>query len=275
MKMLSCQAFGLLLLVPFLCAQDNAQQNITQQLRGLRNLPDDQRASVTRQLALDIRALPAGKAKVGLANSLANLSTEGDFGRDTLQEVASTLAQALRETPDQPEMVYSELAQLVRYEHVNASVEGPRMAAAMATLEAQDRDRRQAKFTLTDLHGKSWTLKELRGSVVLVNFWATWCPPCRKEMPDLDALYKRFQEKGLVILAISDEKEETVRKFLEAHAVSYPVLLDTSREVNKMFHVEGIPKTYIFDREGKLAAQAIDMRTKKQFLELLAQAGLE
>ncbi len=275
MKMLSCQAFGLLLLVPFLCAQDNAQQNITQQLRGLRNLPDDQRASVTRQLALDIRALPAGKAKVGLANSLANLSTEGDFGRDTLQEVASTLAQALRETPDQPEMVYSELAQLVRYEHVNASVEGPRMAAAMATLEAQDRDRRQAKFTLTDLHGKSWTLKELRGSVVLVNFWATWCPPCRKEMPDLDALYKRFQEKGLVILAISDEKEETVRKFLEAHAVSYPVLLDTSREVNKMFHVEGIPKTYIFDRDGKLAAQAIDMRTKKQFLELLAQAGLE
>lgn len=275
MKMLSCQAFGLLLLVPFLCAQDNAQQNITQQLRGLRNLPDDQRASVTRQLALDIRALPAGKAKVGLANSLANLSTEGDFGRDTLQEVASTLAQALRETPDQPDMVYSELAQLVRYEHVNASVEGPRMAAAMVALEAQDRDRRQAKFTLTDLHGKSWTLKELRGSVVLVNFWATWCPPCRKEMPDLDALYKRFQEKGLVILAISDEKEETVRKFLEAHAVSYPVLLDTSREVNKMFHVEGIPKTYIFDREGKLAAQAIDMRTKKQFLELLAQAGLE
>ena len=149
------------------------------------------------------------------------------------------------------------------------------MAAAIAKLEADDRARQTANFTLTDLSGKSWTLQDLHGSVVLVNFWATWCPPCRKEMPDLEALYQRFAAKGLVILAISDEEASTVRPFIADRQVTYPILLDPGRKVNELFRVEGIPKTFVYDREGKLAAQAIDMRTSRQFLEMLAHAGLE
>jgi peroxiredoxin len=256
------------------------EKPIVQTLRGLRSLSDAARARATKQLALDIRALPAGDHKVSLANVLANLSTEGDFGRDTLQEVATTLAAALaeRSAPEEsgePATPYLELAQLVRYEHVQASVDSPQFGKAMAELEADDQKREQADFTLSDLKGHAWNLKSLRGKVILVNFWATWCPPCRKEMPDLESLYKQFHKHGLVILAISDEDASKVEPFIAAQGISYAVLLDPGRKVNTLFHVMGIPKTFIYDRSGKLAAESIDMRTHPQFLAMLAQAGLQ
>ncbi len=218
--------------------------------------------------------------KLRLANGLASLSTEGDFGRDTLQEVATTLAAALHEQPvqakqGQPPSAYVELAQLVRYEHVQVSLDDPQFAAAMSKIEADNERRQQADFTLMELNGNTWTLKEQRGKVVLVNFWATWCPPCRKEMPDLEGLYKQFKDQGLVILAISDEVESKVRPFVAEQKVTYPILLDPGRKVNDIFQIEGIPKTFVYDRNGKLVAQSIDMRTRRQFLEMLAQAGLQ
>jgi peroxiredoxin len=262
-------------------AQEASKQEtaILDQLRHLRSLPDDVRTRTTKQLAFDIRQLPKTTNKVNLANALANYSTEGDFGHDTLQEVALTLADALREQPlptegEKPNGVYVELATLVRYEHVNASIDNPQFAAAIAQLEADDKSRRHPDFTLTDLQGKSWTLQSLHGKVVMVNFWATWCQPCRKEMPDLDALYQKFKSQGFVILGISDEEAGKVTQLLAERNVSYPILLDPGRKVNELFRIEGIPKSFVYDRDGKLIAQAIDMRTQRQFLELLAQAGL-
>jgi peroxiredoxin len=256
------------------------EKPILEQLQGLRKLPDDVRARTTKELALQIRQLPVTPNKLRLAGGLASLSTEGDFGHDTLQEVANTLAAALREQPQpgkngEPGFLYIELASLVRYEHVQAAMDTPQFAAAMAKLEANDAKRQQADFSLTDLDGKSWTLKDLRGKVVLLNFWATWCPPCRKEMPDLEALYLRFKDQGFVVLAISDEDAAKVTPFLAERNITYPVLLDRGRKVNEQFQIEGIPKNFVFDREGKLVAQSIDMRTQRQFLEMLAQAGLQ
>jgi peroxiredoxin len=255
------------------------EKPIAEQIHGLRQLSDDVRAGVTKQLALQIRQLPATPNKLRLATGLANLSTEGDFGHDTLQEVATTLADTLRQQPvpddhGQPVAAYLELAQLVRYEHVQASLDVPQFKAAMAKLEADDQRRQEADFTLTDLQGKTWSLRELKRKVVLVNFWATWCPPCRKEMPDLNTLYQRFKGQGFVILAISDEEADKVKPFIAERNISYPVMLDPGRKVNELFQVAGIPKSFVYDREGKLAAQSIDMRTQKQFLEMLGQAGL-
>lgn len=255
------------------------EKALADQISQLRSLPDDVRARTTRRLALEIRQLPVSMNKRNLASGLANFSTEGDFGRDTLQEVTTTLADALREQPipmkgDQPSFEYVELAQLARYEGMNVSVDDPQYSLAMAKLEADDVARREADFTLTDLQGTAWTLKSLRGKVVLVNFWATWCQPCRREMPDLDALYKRFKNQGFVILGISDEKAAKVNQLLADNHVTYPILLDPGRKVNEAFRIDGIPKTFVYDRNGKLVAQSIDMRTQKQFLNLLAQAGL-
>ncbi len=257
----------------------DAEKPIAEQIRHLRDVPDDKRAGVTRQLALDIRALPVTENKLRLAAGLANLSTEGDFGHDALQEVATTLASALHEQPGineiDGESPYLVLAQLIRYENVRVSLGAPQLTAALSKLEADEQARRNADFTLTDLHGKQWTLRQLRGSVVVVNFWATWCPPCRKEMPDLEALYERYKDRGLVVLAISDEDAEKVRTFLADRHVSYPVLLDPGRKVNDLFRVEGIPKSFVYDRDGKLVAQAMDMRTRGQFLAMLSRAGLQ
>jgi peroxiredoxin len=255
------------------------EKPIAEQIHGLRQLSDDVRAGVTKQLALQIRQLPATPKKLRLATGLANLSTEGDFGHDTLQEVATTLADTLRQQPvpddhGQPVAAYLELAQLVRYEHVQASLDVPQFKAAMAKLEGDDQRRQEADFTLADLQGKTWSLRELKGKVVLVNFWATWCPPCRKEMPDLNTLYQRFKDQGFVILAISDEDADKVKPFIAERNIGYPVMLDPGRKVNELFQVEGIPKSFVYDREGRLVAQSIDMRTQKQFLEMLGQAGL-
>jgi len=253
---------------------------ILQTLRGLRKLSDDVRIKTTKDAALKIRNLPVGEHKVILAMNLAGLSTEGDFGRDTLQEVTTTLALALQDTPapddhGKPAGEYFELAQLARYEHMRLPAEFPQVKRATEELEQYDNRRQDANFELKDLHGKSWILKNLSGKVVLVNFWATWCPPCRKEMPDLQKLYKEFESKGLVVLAISDEESAKVAPFIAQGKYSYPVLLDPGRKVNDEFVIDSIPKSFVFDREGKLVAQSIDMRTEHQFREMLALAGLK
>jgi peroxiredoxin len=250
-----------------------SSQQIETRLHQLRQLSDVERVKVTKQLALEIRHLPATAKKEPLAEQLANLVTEGDPGHDTLQEVATTLADALHTQP--VASGYITLAQLVRYENVRVSLDDPQFTAAMQKLEADDRNRQQADFTLTDLSGMQWNLRALAGKVVLVNFWATWCPPCRKELPDLEALYQRFRPRGLVILAISDEDAGKVQPFVADHKLTYPVLLDPGRKVNALFAVEGIPKSFVYGRDGKLAAEAFDMRTQRQFLEMLKRAGLE
>jgi peroxiredoxin len=253
------------------------EQAIVQQIRTLRSVPDSERGTITKRLAMEIRNLPDASAnRLSLANSLANLATEGDFGHDTLQAVATTLALAIRQNSGRAAAAgaFEELASLVRYEHVDASLDLPEFRAAMSKLEADDRARQAANFTLQDLRGNSWTLKDLRGKVVLVNFWATWCPPCRKEMPDLEALGKRFKDQGLVILAISDEAADKVKPFIVERQYTFPILLDPDRKANKLFAVEGIPKTFIYNREGRMVAQSIDMRTERQLLEMLDCAGI-
>src|SRR5208337_4818114 len=140
------------------------EKPIVDQLRGLRKLPDDVRARTTKELALQIRQLPAAPNKLRLANGLAGLSTEGDFGHDTLQEVATTLAETLKERPlpwpeqkkdensagksnpvadadksvqaaqREPAGPYVELASLVRYEHVEASLDDDQYRAALSHL---------------------------------------------------------------------------------------------------------------------------------------------
>ncbi len=252
---------------------------IIAQLKTLRSLSATDRPVTTVKLAHAIAALPASQDKIKLATGIAGLSTEGDQGQATLDATGATLAAALKETPiaakgDEVPYPYMELAQLVRYVNVKATLDDPLFSKAMAKLAQNEADVARADFTLSDLNGKQYKLSDLRGKVVLVNFWATWCPPCRREMPDLDKLNARFSSQGLVVLSISDEDQAKVSPFIASSGYRPVVLLDPGDLVEKQFHIEGIPKTFLFDRSGKLVGETIDQSTERQFLELLAKADL-
>jgi peroxiredoxin len=253
---------------------------ITKQIQGLRAVPDAQRGERTGDIARQIATLPAGLPKLKLANGLAHLATEGDPGRDNLQAVTTTLSTALTEFPapaakdGKPAEPYLEVASLVHYEGMTTTLTDPQYTQALALLDAQDADVQKIDFTLKDIHGKKWTLSELHGKIVLVNFWATWCPPCRREMPDLNAIYNHFQSQ-LVILSITDEDAFKVDPFIAQSGYTYPILFDPEHKIATKFHVSGIPKSFVFDRDGKLVAESIDMRTQRQFLLMLSKAGLK
>jgi peroxiredoxin len=265
----------LLLSAPLYYAQVS-ESAISKQIDKLRSFSADQRPTATIKVAADISALPAGPKKVGLADAVAHLVTEGDQGTAALQAVASTLSQALAQSPvpakkDAVPMPYLDLAKLVRYENVTATLNDPLFAKATQTLADNDAEIAKVDFTLKDLQGKKVTLSELRGKIVMVNFWASWCVPCRLEMADLQAIYTHFQSQGLVILSITDENPFKVGSFLAQANYHPPVLLDSDGKVHKLFHVDGIPRTFVFNRDGKLVAQAIDQCTQHQFLEMLSK----
>jgi peroxiredoxin len=257
----------------------DSESAITNKMKTLRSLSATERPAATVRLAADIRSMPAGLPKVKLAYSLANLSTEGDQGAATIQAVADALSQSLAESPipakgDRPPAPYLELANLVRYENATTPLHDPLFDKASQILIANEEDVKKADFTLKDLHGKQVTLSELRGKIVMVNFWATWCGPCRLEMPDLDRIYTRFQSQGLVILSITDEDAFKVNSFISPFGYHPPVLIDSGGAVHKQFHIEGIPKTFLFNRDGKLMGETIDQCTGMQFLKMLSKTDL-
>ena len=108
-------------------------------------------------------------------------------------------------------------------------------------------------FTLPTLRGESVSLSEYRGKLVLINFWATWCPPCVEEMPSMEKLYKKMKGKPFEILAVSTiESESAVKEFVKKNGFSFSILLDKDGSVAEKYGVFSLPETYILDRDGKV-----------------------
>lgn len=109
------------------------------------------------------------------------------------------------------------------------------------------------EFALQTLAGDTLKLSDYRGQVVLLNTWATWCPPCLAEMPDLEAYYRKRQGDGFVVLAVnSQESDATVAAFLDEHDFTFPVLLDPAGTVMRQYGVRGLPTSFFIDRDGTL-----------------------
>ena len=107
-------------------------------------------------------------------------------------------------------------------------------------------------FTLTRLNGMAWNLARMRGNIVLVNFWASWCEPCRQEMPQLQQLYERHSDDGLVVVGVSDEDPSQARQYRDEHGISYPSLHDGAGSVMESYQIKAIPTSLIIGRDGQL-----------------------
>ncbi len=108
-------------------------------------------------------------------------------------------------------------------------------------------------FTLTTLDGDSLTLSDYQGQVVLVNFWASWCPPCNAEVDDLNAYYEAHKDEGFTIIGVNvEDTPEDAKAFVEQHGVAFPIVIDTEAKVAGDYNVIGLPSSYFINQDGEL-----------------------
>ncbi len=108
-------------------------------------------------------------------------------------------------------------------------------------------------FTLKTPQGETYTLSELRGHAILVNLWATWCPPCRAEMPAIEKIYQEFKEQGLIVLAINMTYQDdpfAVVPFINEYGLTFPILLDETGDVASAYQLRSLPSSYFINRAG-------------------------
>jgi peroxiredoxin len=116
-------------------------------------------------------------------------------------------------------------------------------------------------FTVPLLQGSRFRLAEQRGKVVFINFWATWCPPCREEMPAMERLWQRQRDRGFVLVAVSlDADRGPVKPFVTEHRLTFPIGFDSKLEVANLYGIRALPASFIVDRDGQVAALALGPR---------------
>lgn len=128
-------------------------------------------------------------------------------------------------------------------------------------------------FTLKDLNGKKVSLSDFKGKNVYLNFFATWCPPCRQEMPDIEKVYQEYKDKDLVVLAVDlGEDRDTVKNYIDKNKFSFKVLLDSDQRVGEKYTISAIPASYFIDKNGNVKAKRVGAMTENEMksnIELL------
>jgi cytochrome c biogenesis protein CcmG, thiol:disulfide interchange protein DsbE len=115
-------------------------------------------------------------------------------------------------------------------------------------------------FTLADPKGEKYTLSSLRGKAVLINIWATWCPPCQAEMPALETYYQKYQGKGLVVLGVNATSQDyplDIVPFTQKYGLTFPILLDETGDLARKYELRSLPSSYFIDRNGLVAEVVI------------------
>jgi len=154
-------------------------------------------------------------------------------------------------------------------------------AFAGAGFAALSQNTRAPDFKAQTITGKQFALSDLRGRVVLLDFWATWCPPCRMETPELQKLWQKYRDKGLVVIGISVDREgaQVVRKFTQDHKLTYWQVSDAQGRIADKYGIRPIPTTYIVDTKGVIRylqigfGPGVEKELAKQIKVLLPSAA--
>jgi peroxiredoxin len=126
------------------------------------------------------------------------------------------------------------------------------------------------EFTLGVLDGDPIALADYEGEVIIMNFWATWCPPCRAEMPGINNFYEAYKDEGLIVLAINEEEsEEQVRPFIQLNNFTFPILLDSQGRVAQQYSTRSFPTTFIIDREGVIQHVQTGVISERELEEII------
>ncbi|MGL4986164.1 MAG: TlpA family protein disulfide reductase [Treponemataceae bacterium] len=126
-------------------------------------------------------------------------------------------------------------------------------------------------FTLDTLEGKEVKLSDYRGRPVFLNFWATWCPPCVREMPDMQKIHTKYQDKLTMLGLNSGENKKEVQAFITKNKLSFPIILDPQGKISMQYNVQAIPTTYIIDKKGIIVEKKIGAMTEKQMEALVSK----
>ena len=128
-------------------------------------------------------------------------------------------------------------------------------------------------FNLKDQYGVVHSLENYKGKVIFLNFWATWCPPCKKEMPDVESIYKEYEEnkKDVVILGVNSEKENEVKKFLKDKGYTFPTVIDENSEVMRKYFIQAFPTSFVIDKEGNVYGYVMGGLTKEQIKQVIEE----
>jgi thiol-disulfide isomerase/thioredoxin len=129
-----------------------------------------------------------------------------------------------------------------------------------------------ADFKLKDLDGNEFTLAGVRGKVVLLDFWATWCGPCRRELPSIEKIYQDYRKAGVIIAGVNDEDSGKVKSFLKQNQYSFPTLMDSNRKVHSAFKVRAIPSVLIIGPDGAITKHFVGGRSETDLRAALDQA---
>lgn len=133
-------------------------------------------------------------------------------------------------------------------------------------------------FSLLDLQGERITLSELRGRPLLINLWATWCPPCKAEMPDMQSVYEDYRESGFQILAVNATHQDSAAataSFVQEYGLTFPVLMDTSGEVSRQYQMRALPTSFFVDREGVIQEVVVGGPMSQALLRVRVEQLLE